>query len=132
VWNTGATANFIEGLAAGEYTVSIADSLENDTLVHITINEDPCDITPMILFTPNGDGINDSWLIYNIEHYPDNLILVYNRWGQKVFEHSGSYEPWEGKDLLGIPAPDNSYFYIIYKDKTDEHSILKGSVSILR
>jgi gliding motility-associated-like protein len=132
LWNFSNTNHIVGGLGPGNYYVTITDADDNDTVIHITIDEIPCVIEGALVFTPNGDGYNDTWSINNIENYPNNLILVYNRWGQKVFESKGAYEPWDGRDLLGGPVPDNSYFYIIYGDSKDEGTIIKGSVSILR
>jgi gliding motility-associated-like protein len=131
-WSTGSNANAVNDLAPGAYSLTISDSLENDTIITVNIAENPCELGPDIVFTPNSDGINDSWAIDNIQYYPDILILVYNRWGQKVHERSGTYEPWEGRDLYGVLLPDDSYFYIIYPEREDEKTILKGTVSILR
>ena len=132
LWNTGSTTHSVTDLPPGDYSVTVTDSAGNDTLIAVRINEAHCHVSPEQAFTPNGDGHNDSWTIGYIEYFPDNLILVYNRWGQKVYEHRGAYEPWDGKDLLGVPVPDNSYFYIIYEDNKQESSIIKGCVSILR
>lgn len=132
LWNTGSTSTSINNLAPGNYSVMVTDSSGQDSLVHITIAEISCLLGAGLVFTPNGDGYNDTWPLSNIEFYPENLILVYNRWGQKVYEHHGAYEPWDGKDLFGNPLPDNTYYYVIYGDKKDEKSIIKGTVSIIR
>lgn len=132
IWNFGSEQSSVIGLAPGSYSVSITDSLGNDTTITITVLESQCEISPEIIFTPNNDSYNDTWTIQNIEFYPDNLILIFNRWGQKIYENNGMYEPWDGKDLLNIPVPDNAYYYIIYGDKDDKETILKGTVSILR
>lgn len=132
LWNFGNTNHSISSLAPGTYSVTVTDSLERDTVITVVIAEKECEITATLVFTPNADGINDTWTVNNLQYYPNNMILVYNRWGQKVYEHKGEYEPWDGKDLLGVPLPDNSYYYIIYGDTKDEKSIIKGSVSILR
>ncbi|MCW3085562.1 MAG: large protein [Bacteroidetes bacterium] len=132
LWNTGSTDHEITDLVPGDYSVTVTDVAGNDTLITVRINEALCHVSPEQVFTPNGDAHNDSWAIVNIEYFPDNLILVYNRWGQKVYEHRGAYEPWDGKDLLGVPVPDNSYFYIIYEDNKKENTIVKGCVSIIR
>lgn len=39
--------------------------------------------------TPNGDGINDVFIIVGIEEHPDNVVLIFNRWGSKVSEIKG-------------------------------------------
>ena len=131
-WSSGNSGENVSGLAPADYSVIITDSTGRDTTVAFSIGEIPCELAAASVFTPNGDGIKDTWRIVNIEHYPDNHVLVFNRWGQKVFESSGAYEEWDGKDLLGVPAGDNSYFYIIYGDRKDEKSIIKGCVSIIR
>jgi gliding motility-associated-like protein len=131
-WNFGSEQQSVSGLAPGNYSVVISDAEGNDTTINFTITETPCLIGPETIFTPNNDSYNDTWTLNNIQYYPDNHILVFNRWGQKVFESKGLYEPWDGKDLLNIPVPDNSYYYIIYGDKNDKETILKGTVSILR
>jgi gliding motility-associated-like protein len=132
LWSFGSINKNVNGLPPDDYTVTVTDSLGNDTLIHVRINEIPCEISATLVFTPNGDGINDTWSIANLGKYPENLVLVFNRWGQKVYEHSGEYEPWDGRDYFGRELEANSYYYIIYGDKDQDKSIIKGSVSIIR
>ena len=67
-------------------------------------------------FTPNGDGINDTWFIENISNYPNAEITVFNRWQMIVFSHAGGYNnDWDGQ-YKGGPLPDASYFYTIDRD----------------
>jgi gliding motility-associated-like protein len=132
LWNFGSEEKRVSGLAPGNYFVDISDAGETDTTVQVTILESPCEISASHVFTPNNDSYNDTWFIGNIKFYPDNLILVFNRWGQKVYESKGMYEPWDGKDLLNVPVPDNSYYYLIYENKEDKEPKLKGTVSIVR
>lgn len=40
-------------------------------------------------FSPDGDGVNEYWEIKEIQNYPDNVVSIYNRWGELVFEISG-------------------------------------------
>ena len=47
-------------------------------------------------FTPNQDGINDVWMIYNIENYPNNNLSVHNRWGKLVYSKKGYKNDWDG------------------------------------
>lgn len=64
------------------------------------------------VISPNGDGINDTWHILNIHKYPNAVISVYNRWGNKVYESVGAYTPWNGSHN-GNKLPSGSYFYHI-------------------
>jgi gliding motility-associated-like protein len=68
------------------------------------------------VITPNGDGINDEWFIDGIEKFPDNTVLIFNRWGDKVhsFEHyNNSSQIWKGDNDKGEPLPDGTYYYIL-------------------
>ena len=135
LWNTGQTSNIVTDLSAGTYSILVTDTslaVDVDTTISITIKIVECSMAGAIVFTPNNDGFNDTWAIANYQYFPDSWVMIYNRLGQRVFDHKGLYEQWDGTDLLGIPVPDASYFYIIYEDKSDEKSIIKGSVSIVR
>ena len=132
LWNTGQTSSSLSDLTAGTYSVLITDTSLADTTIYITINSTECSMTGELAFTPNGDGINDTWYISNSQYFPNAWVMIYNRLGQKIFDHKGLYEPWDGKDLLGVTVPDAAYFYIIYEDKSDEKTIVKGSVTIIK
>ena len=65
--------------------------------------------------TPNGDGINDTWFIYNIENHPGTVIRVFNRWGKEVFYSNDYKNDWDGhyKDYDEKLPTSGSYFYQI-------------------
>ena len=66
--------------------------------------------------TPNGDGINDFWMIQGIEYHPNTKVSVFNRWGSEVY-HSNNYNnDWNGNGLDGDTLPKSSYFYKIDMD----------------
>mgnify|MGYP003394624007 CR=1 FL=1 len=132
LWNTGQTSNVISGLNEGTYSVNITDSIGNDTVLTIDIKLVICLMAPEIVFTPNSDGINDTWFIQNSQYFPQTRIMIFNRLGQRIFEQNGLYEPWDGKDLLGVTVPNASYYYVIYQNHSDEGTIIKGCVSILK
>ena len=67
-------------------------------------------------FSPNGDSVNDTWVIENIDDYPNNKVSVFNQWGVKVFEAVGYTNDWnctstEGGGSKQLPA--GSYLYVI-------------------
>lgn len=63
-------------------------------------------------FTPNGDGVNDTWAIKYLDSYISLSLKVYNRYGTEVFKTDNYANPWDGtKD--GNPLPDGMYYYII-------------------
>ncbi|MDO6389863.1 gliding motility-associated C-terminal domain-containing protein [Pontibacter sp. BT731] len=81
-------------------------------------------------FTPNGDGINDTWVIRNLpETYPNCRVTVYNRWGSPVFESKGYGKEWDGTNK-GKRLPDGTYYAII--EFGDATPAIKTSVTIMR
>jgi len=105
---------FIAGLISGQYSFVIMDfngcKLSTD-LIFVPENDQEC-ITIPNAFTPNGDGINDEWIIENIELFPHALIQVFNRWGQLVWEGRGNEQAWDGT-WNGNIVPTGSYIYTV-------------------
>lgn len=68
--------------------------------------------------TPNGDGINDTWFIENIERYPEVKIWVFNRWGSEVFQADGNYNnTWDATYKNNTQRlPSGPYYYRIDQD----------------
>ncbi len=66
------------------------------------------------VFTPNEDGVNDTWKIANIEDYPDAEIRVTNRWGNVVWKNKDSYDnTWNGGNERGAALPIGTYYFDI-------------------
>ena len=85
-------------------TVQVNDgSLTDDAAVTINlidVNESPQEVHPLKGFSPDGDGNNDFWLIQGIEAFPENIVRVYNRWGNLVYEaasYNNSQVAWRGE-----------------------------------
>lgn len=80
-------------------------------------------------FTPNGDGINDTWNIRYLDSYPSVTVTVFDRYGKEVFKANNYAKPWDGK-FNGVDLPVGTYYYIV----TANGASLKytGSVSIIR
>ncbi len=98
----------------------------------MTITVVPYCIKPMEAFTPNGDGINERWLITNGNCLISARAQVFNRYGAKVFEANDYKNTWDGT-YEGKPLPDATYYYIIsYKLINGKTEYLKGNVTILR
>jgi gliding motility-associated-like protein len=63
-------------------------------------------------FTPNGDGINDVWVIKELANYPGNEVIIFNRYGTKLYSSRGYAVPWDGT-YGGKSVPFGTYYYII-------------------
>lgn len=101
--------------------VEVSLHMKQDTLSPPTIEQI---IIPNI-FTPNNDGINDSWRIEN-----DGLVqkvFIYNRWGNKIYSWNGAGGYWDGKDCeAGV------YFYKIVFRKNGKKYQRHGSITLLK
>jgi len=144
------------GIVTGwEYTWEPTDLLDNPTVTnplaspdettmfYVTVTDlNGCtstdsvlvEVTPGIVFpdgiTPNGDGINDTWIIDNIQLFPDAIVEVYNRWGQQLFVSAPGYPvPWDGK-YKGKDLPVGTYYYVIHSDLLEEP--YTGPLTIVR
>lgn len=110
----------------GEHTITLtittADGCTDSyTTIYVVLPED---IVIPNVFTPNGDGINDRFVIENIEFY-QNQLTIFNRWGQPVYEARNYRSQWNGSDLS-----DGTYFYVLIL--TDSGTEFTGHVTILR
>jgi len=76
---------------------------------------DVCDgLTANDVLSPNGDGINDTWVIVNVERFPGTVVKVYNRWGNEVFSSNNYSNDWRGTNSTGGDVlPAGSYYYKI-------------------
>ena len=91
------------------------------------------------VFSPDGDGINDKWTIRGglNENYPNNKLVIFNRWGIKVFESTGYNNEWDGNykgNLNGgsnTNLPEGTYFYVLDLNG-DGSKIKKGYIYLTR
>ncbi len=93
----------------------------------------PYCVKVMNAFTPNGDGINDKWLVTNGASCSQQIIVkVFNRYGELVYANDNYNNDWDGR-YKGKPIADGTYYYSIQFKLINGNSIpLKGDVTILR
>ncbi len=122
-------------LPLGDYSILIEDarSCKRTITVKLRYEELKNIISPDNAFTPNGDGINDSWRIPGIESFEGVEVRVFNRWGQMVHLNSEytNERAWDGKQA-GSDLPATTYYYVIsiVKNCIEEH--VNGTVTIVR
>ncbi len=120
---------FVSGLREGVYDISVVDANECSftiNAVNLTDIELECLSIPNA-FSPNGDGINDIWIIENLEIYLNSYLYVYNRWGQIVYSGLPN-EKWNGKyNDQFVPA--GPYIYLLTLN--DGTEALKGIVTVI-
>ncbi len=133
LWSTNATDSIVIITQSGHYSVTITDKAGCTAIAESNINTEF--IIPTV-FTPNNDNVNDKFEIKGIEAYSIVQIQIFNRWGDKLFEFSGSgmeyLNPsvqWDGK-YKGKDLPMGTYLFIIDLFNGEEPFV--GNVSILR
>jgi len=80
------------------------------------------------VLSPNGDGKNDTWIIKNIEEYPNNTVSVYDRSGRRVFNEKSYKNSWNAS-YNGTLLSEGVYFYVI--DYGNGNAALKGALNII-
>jgi gliding motility-associated-like protein len=97
----------------------IGDNADTEDEAIVTDNQDPNSgegetVVSAEAFTPNGDNINDTWIIKNIENYPNAVVTVYNRYGHEVFKAINYANNWDGTFKSNSQrVPPGSYYYVI-------------------
>lgn len=116
----------------GVYTATFESSYGCDSVVELSLIPDMPILEPDEFFTPNGDGENDVWCIKNIEHFPDAMIRIYDRYGKNVYEATGYSidNAWNGKDKNEHDLPSTDYWYTIDVQSSDR--VYYGHVTLLR
>ena len=129
------------GLSASDVQNPWAKPMETTTYLVTVKSADGCIATdevtvtviPRIVvsngITPNGDGANDTWVIRNIEFYPEAQVDIFNRWGNKVFSSKGYAKPWDGT-FNGQPLPVAAYYYVIKLN--NEEPPISGSITLVK
>jgi gliding motility-associated-like protein len=84
-------------------------------------------------FSPNGDNINDLFVINGLSSYPNNHLQIFNRWGDLVYNAQPYNNDWDGSSteagvLLGDKVTSGTYFYIL--DLGDGNTVLRGSIEV--
>jgi gliding motility-associated-like protein len=120
------------GAPAGTYTLTVfiqdAKGCSAEEQVNITV-EASDNIVVTDLFTPNGDGVNETWVIEFLNNVGSYTLQVFSRGGLEVLNSQNYTNDWDGTHYKsGKKLPDGTYYYIIRTD-ANEYS---GAVTIKR
>ena len=138
IWTPGISLN--DSTTTNPETLPV---LNNQTYVLNVITENGClasdtvevNLIPQIDipdgFTPNGDGMNDTWELGNIAFYQSVSVTIFNRWGEELFFSQGYTDTWDGL-YQGNPLPIGTYYYVIRVNEPEFKSEVTGPVTILR
>ncbi len=132
---TGCTQPAANPSSTTTYVLAVVDAGTQctDTAYITIIVKDEDNIFVPNVITPNGDGINDYWNIADLlEVFPDNEVVVINRWGDEVFRQknygSAQSSKWNGF-YKGEKLPDGTYYYLIKLNNIDK--TVTGPITII-
>jgi gliding motility-associated-like protein len=129
-----------EGLNNQYLTSPTARVTDNITYTVIAKSPDGCQIKEEVkiitdvslvistAFTPDGDGLNDFWLIKGIEDLPECEVFIYNTWGELIFYSKGYVVNWDGK-YKGKEVPGGMYLYKI--DTKKDNKVFQGYITVI-
>ncbi|PCI97286.1 MAG: hypothetical protein COB15_08160 [Flavobacteriales bacterium] len=139
-WDNGAGTGDTVTVAPEEttfYTPNVQDVCGNSITGEVVPVLVQCALIKTNIFTPNGDGINDFFTLFNLDDYPTAAVKIYNRWGKLVYENDAYENNWDGDNL-----ETGAYFYIVTPnsnkfeydgDATEELKYtVKGYVQLIR
>jgi gliding motility-associated-like protein len=130
-WSNNSTIGNLLNILPGTYSLTVSDlnGCSVQDTVEVKATNDICLVIPEA-FSPNGDLVNDTWIISNIDLYPEAVITIYNRWGQTLWRSERGYpNPWDGKSR-GVEVPLDSYHYAI--DLHNGSKLFVGTITIVK
>jgi gliding motility-associated-like protein len=115
------------------YTLTVRDANGCTSTDAAIVTVIPYCVKVMDAFSPNGDGINDKWLVTNgAACAPQIIVNVFNRYGSPVYRNDNYKNDWDGT-YKGKPVPDATYYYVVtYRLLNGRTVTVKGDVTILR
>ncbi len=130
-WSTDDSGPLIQNLDPGTYMLTVFDALgcSQSASIELEGNFD-CGLARNVI-TPNQDGFNDNFII-NCADVFSNTLLIFDRWGELVFEADNYNNNWQGRDMDGMDLPEGGYFYIFDYNDGSEVKQIKGSITLIR
>lgn len=134
-----------DGIVSGNHTDSLVVRPSKNTTYKVVIsNGSGCNVVKTInievkedysvllannILTPNGDGVNDVWIVNNIDLYPDNEVVIFDRAGRVVYRQFDYKNTWDGT-INGLALPEDTYYFALYVNSGKGK--LTGFISIVR
>lgn len=118
----------------GIYLITVTDTLGCVASTTAVVNTKNCEIFIPEIFTPNGDGKNDTFVIKHIEDYPNNDLKIFNRWGNLVYEKKGYNNEFDGhanvNDAVGSDKLPVGTYYVVLEFNDGKTETYKGYLQL--
>jgi gliding motility-associated-like protein len=133
IWSDNSTSSSITVDEPGEYSIEINNICGSDTARTVIVQNDcNCNIFTPNVFSPNGDYINDNWIVESNCKFTNYHLIIYDRWGTVVFDSNDPQNSWNGYNK-GIELPSSVYCYqLLYSFSPLDSYTIKGDITLLR
>ena len=130
LYNADSSHAYLHGNTTAIYRVVITDACGDTASNNVIVNIIPdCNLIIPNVITPNGDNKNDYFYITNLDKYPNTELMIFDRWGKKVYESNNYQNNWEGLSSNGDKLSDGVYYYILYLSNGKKYP---GFVQLIR
>lgn len=134
IWQDGTVGGYFTATTTGQYRIIGQNGCGRDTAqMNIVFEDCPCALLLPNAFTPNGDGINDNFRPLHACDMQDYTMIIYNRYGERIYFSTDPMEAWDGK-IKGTLLNMGGYVWTVKYTKTSNRQIIQkqGTVLLLR
>lgn len=108
----------------GIHTLKV--TVDNGCEDEVVLTSIDCKLEIPNIITPNGDGTNDEFKIEGLEYFPNTTLVIYNRWGKKVFQTNNYQNDWGDTSIA-----DGVYYYVL-STTVGYESVYRGSLTVMK
>ncbi|HYG17753.1 MAG TPA: HYR domain-containing protein [Ohtaekwangia sp.] len=126
---------FSLGVTTVSYTATDAATNQSSCTFKVEIKETAVVFEPEAIVTPDGNGVNDRWIINDIDRYADNDVRIIDRWGSLIYQAAGYNNDdvaWDGVARDGKSVPTGTYFYVIVVHRGETVVERTGFIELIR
>ncbi len=130
--NNSLLSNPVATISQNQIFVVIGEDIYgclNSDSVTVFVTDDN-KVFPANFITPDGNGQNDTWVIGNIENYPDAKVMIFDLNGQLIYSTTNYQNNWDGRNKNGDILPDGTYYYVI--SFNNDERVYKGALAVMR
>ncbi len=133
-WNNGQTGKSITVNSENNYILTMSTGCGNPFVDTSFVDYRVCDIEMPNIFTPNGDGVNDTYVIKgDTEIFNEFNIIITNRWGNVITEYNDPSGVWDGTNNKGEIVEEGVYFYNVQAVTLQNEAIVKkGFIQVVK
>jgi gliding motility-associated-like protein len=117
------------------YTVTDDSGNRSYCRFNVVVSEPRIKIDVSRVITPDGNGVNDEWILTNIDQFRDNEVMIFDRWGNVIFRaraYDNQEVVWRGSNGAGGSVPTGTYFYSIIINSESSRIERKGFIELIR